>query len=142
MGAPHFVFEVDDLCDIKVPVIRARHRHSCRFWSLHLEEEEAFLVSSEPAFFRIVSFPDDAALTVCCSIERLIFALRSCKYKKKRKPSVQKQSRQSIFAPQGGWEGKRGGSRPYLFQGSDFYHLGLFRRDVPFALLRGRRRRS
>ena len=26
----------------------------------------------------IVSFPDDAALTVCFSIERLIFALRSC----------------------------------------------------------------
>lgn len=41
------------------------------------EEDEAFLVSSEPTFFRIVSFPDEAALTVCCSIERLIFVLRS-----------------------------------------------------------------
>jgi len=35
----------------------------------HLEEDEAFLLSSEPTFFMIVSFPDEAALTVCCSIE-------------------------------------------------------------------------
>ena len=35
----------------------------------HLEEDEAFLLSSEPTFFMIVSFPDEAALTVCRSIE-------------------------------------------------------------------------
>jgi len=42
-----------------------------------LEEEEAFFLSSEPTFFMIVSFPVEAASTVCRSIERLIFALRS-----------------------------------------------------------------
>lgn len=51
---PYFVFEADGF-----------------------EEDEAFLVSSEPTFFRRVSFPDEAALTVFRSIERLIFALRS-----------------------------------------------------------------
>lgn len=43
---PYFAFEVDGL-----------------------EEEEAFFLSSEPTFFMIVSFPDEAALTVCRSIE-------------------------------------------------------------------------
>jgi len=54
MRVAYFVFEPDDL-----------------------EEDEAFFASSEPTFFMIVSFPDEAMLTVCFSIERLIFALRS-----------------------------------------------------------------
>lgn len=53
MRVPHFVFEAEGL-----------------------EEDEAFLESSGPTFFMIVSFPEEAALTVCCSIERLIFVLR------------------------------------------------------------------
>lgn len=121
-------------------MIRANHRRDWRFQSPHFEEDEGFLISSEPEFFIIVSFPDEAALTVCCSIERLILALRSYT------DSGSKLNPTNLFSEkrERGEEGetKTGGSRPYLFQGSNFYRLCLFRRDVSFPFLHRRRGRS
>ena len=137
----------------KLPVIRTGDGRGCGFQIPHFEEDEDFLGSSEPAFFRIVSFPDEAALTVCCSIERLIFVLRFC-----AKTNVETEPERSVFTlrevgrrrderkrkEEGNKKKKENIGRPgpHLFQGSNFYRLRLFRRDVPFPFLRGRRRRS
>ena len=72
----------------------------------HLEGDEAFLLTSEPTFFMMVSPPDEAASTVCRSIERLIFALRSCA----NYVSGQSRSLQTSPQPARRWQG-RGGNK-------------------------------
>lgn len=77
-GESYFVFEVDDLWVYRRLCDQIESSSQSRIWGTHLEEDDAFLLSSKPTFFMIVSLPDEAASTVCRSIERLIFALSSC----------------------------------------------------------------
>jgi hypothetical protein len=84
-------------------------------------------VSSDPAFFRIVSFPDEAASTVCRSIERLIFALRSY-----TNPRVKPGLEELVFTlkrerrGEGGWKGEERSNSKRIVQVSTFFKEAIF----------------